>query len=247
MCVWSRRSAEGSDCLRVVLTPPTDPSTKSVEFWREAVSFLSCLARGNCSSRADSLLSLVSWSDCYYEKWHIDCVDGTDCGCLFGIGCYLSDFGEKTVEWYRLDSVSCSGLGSVHCSKISVHYDCYSPFQDLETWKQRKISDHLRGALQSAASPAGRTLLRTSILTRCFPRTGVCTVTTGSQWGSLVLRCPPRLLFPPLWQGRPAFSPSPRLKSASLRGSCHGGGKDVAELPPGLCYLGSLEYQGAAG
>lgn len=107
-------------------------------------------------------------------------------------------------------------------------------------------NNHLLAVLQFGASLAGRISLCMRILTRCFRGRDGSTVRTGSLLVSLGLHYSPHLLFPPLWPGKQAFSPSPPQKSVFLRGSCHGGGKDVAGLPPGPCCLGSLGCQGGA-
>lgn len=107
----------------------------------------------------------------------------------------------------------------------------------------RGLNNHLPGALRSAASPAGRTWMRTSIPTR---GTDESTARRGSRWASPGCRYSPRPPSRPLWRGKPASSPSPPRKSVSPRGSCRGGGTDVAGPPPGPCCRGSRESRGAA-
>lgn len=106
--------------------------------------------------------------------------------------------------------------------------------------------NHLPVALQSAASPAGRTLWWTSIQTKHFQRMDASTVTTDSPWASRTLRYSPHLFFLPLWPGKPTFSHSPLQKNVFPRGSCRGGEISGGGLLPGPYCLGSLGCQEAS-
>lgn len=107
-------------------------------------------------------------------------------------------------------------------------------------------NNHLLAALQFAAYPAGRIWPTWSTPTRRFRGRDANTATAGSLSVSRDPHYSPPRPSVPLWPNKPAFSPSHPRRSASLRGSCRGGGTAVAGLPPGPCCRGSPGYQGAA-
>lgn len=129
-----------------------------------------------------------------------------------------------------------------HCERLFHCWNSDLVFHHVEDSRtcDSERNNHLLAALQSAASPAGRTWVWMSTPTRCFQLRYVRKARTSFPLGFLVL------LFPPLWPGKPAFAPSPPRRIVFLRGSCPGGATGDAMLPPSPCCPESQGYQGGA-
>lgn len=183
-----------------------------------------------------------SWTDCICEKSRIDShSELLDFG-FHSPGCVLwEEWGWNFAPGSDFHCVFPS-KSHFHCERLFHCWNSDLVFHHVEDSRtcDSERNNHLLAALQSAASPAGRTWVWMSTPTRCFQLRYVRKARTSFPLGFLVL------LFPPLWPGKPAFAPSPPRRIVFLRGSCPGGATGDAMLPPSPCCPESQGYQGGA-